>query len=196
LTLSSALRAAGILLGIVLLVGAVGMGVGRILSSVTGDGGHDPVTGAPVPASPATGASSGQAPAPSAPRQIASRAANGVRVHVFSAALHPAATASGIRRKRARISMRVRVTNNSAAPLTPTDVVLLSPRGTVRGTPGHSLRSLLKRGHRRDSKIRFETAGDVTDGIVSARETEVRIAGVKLAVTVVVGNPVTRKRRH
>ena len=200
ITVPAMLRIAAILVAVVVVGGGFGLVAGVGLDKISRTPPHDPLARVAKELAASARASSGAAgggsntatAAGSSASQTLSRAANGVRVHVMSAVMHPAGTASGKRRQRARVSMRVRVTNNRPATLSPVASSLVSGSEPVSGTAEAALKRKLASGQRASGRIRFETAGAVTQSINTTGEMNVLVAGVPLTVTVKVGTPVSR----
>ncbi|HEV2776917.1 MAG TPA: hypothetical protein VGV90_15090 [Solirubrobacteraceae bacterium] len=105
---------------------------------------------------------------------------------LLEAVLVRAATASGQRRRRARVQITVRLRNPRGRPSAATAApVLLVAGRRVRSDPAAAWRAaaLLKpvpSNTTVSGVLRFETAGDVTDRLVEDRRARLRIAGLTL----------------
>jgi hypothetical protein len=209
-----ALRGVLKFLGVVLAAGVVGVGVGVALAELSG-GDDDGTSLAPqatrstplaatarAPAGPATPATAPSTPpaTPVTSTLPATGAAHGRtnRVRILSAVLYPAATAGGQARRRARIVVRVRVTNRGAAALAPQDALLLAGDRRVAADPrastvARSLRRPLAAGARATGELRFETAGAVTRLLTTKRRALLRMAGRTVAMAITIGRtpPIT-----
>lgn len=198
-------RSLAALAAVVFAGGAVGAGLGRLLSVLL----EDPVTSSPVRVSPGmTGASAVESSAvirtavrPRAVRTAAGETpsrAGGVDVRVVSAMLHPAATRAGRRRQRARLSVHLQVTNGTASfvsAATPTLLVAGGPvRGTAAGVAGGGLRARVRPRASADGRLRFETGGRTTQEIMSSRRVRLRVAGSTVAARFRVGAPARPSR--
>lgn len=150
----------------------VGLGIGAAGAQLSDD------SDSPPDGSPGSAAPSGQGK-----RDIAQRAtpAN-VRVRILAATLLPATSASGQRRQRARLSVRVRVTNRSRRAVRIARPVLVSGGARVKTdanavSPTTSVETLDAETSKQVT-LRFEIAGAVTRRV---REGRVRLlmAGVR-----------------
>lgn len=126
-----------------------------------------------------------------------SKRAAGIRLQVFSAVVHPAGTPSGRRRSRARLSVHVRVTNRRTIALNALKPAVISGRLRIAGAPrvgsGRTLLVPIAIGARGQGRIRFETAGPVTRGMLSTHRVRIRVAGVAMTVPLTIGRPVSHK---
>lgn len=147
---------------------ALGAGVGVGLSELSGGGDSEaPVTAAPT-ATEAAGATEPTA-------------------EVLSTELLEAETASGQARDRARLSVRVRLSNDTNEPLTTDRPVLVVDAGETEADPAADIfaGNLLEEIGPGDSVtgiLRFETAGAVTAELRDAGEAELEIAGLTVPV--------------
>jgi hypothetical protein len=175
-------RRAGKLLVLVLIaaVAGTGLGVGIAALSRESDG-----TGGPA-ASAREGQSAAEAPA-------ASR--GHLRVRVLGAALHPAGTLSGQRRRRARVTVRVSAENRGGGAVTPDRPVLLVAGARIRtDSTADSPRTHLSEvpaGETAAVTLRFETGGDVTTTLTRERRARLLLAGQALSVQVRIEDPIT-----
>lgn len=120
--------------------------------------------------------------------------ANDVQVRVISAILHPASSPSGRSRKRARVSVHVRVTNRGSRRFAPKRSVLVSAGKRLSTDPAQDTAETqlgsLAPGETADVTLRFETAGEVTQRLRDDLRARLLIAGKTLSATVKVGSPV------
>jgi len=151
----------------------VGAGVGIGLAQLGGGGGP-----------PA--ADSGDQPPPETSKAVLNR----VEVHVVDAVLLEAQTPSGEKRRRARLSVRIRVVNRSARRVR-LERPVLEVAGTrtetdPRADTARSHLDALAGGGRAAVTLRFETAGIVTSAIKTLRHAQLLFAdrSLRLAVTV------------
>jgi hypothetical protein len=183
LNLDVLLRSLAKLAAVVVVGAAIGAGAGIGTSALTEDG-------STASSPPARRAASATRTAPSA----GSRPAVPVSVRVVSAVLHPAATSSGRRRRRGRLSVHVRVTNGSFSVVPAARPALMASAAVVTGkavaASRGSLRGPLRPGQTAQGRIRFETAGAVTNEIATARSVRLRVAGAIVVAAVKVGSPV------
>lgn len=147
------------------------------------------------PSTPPQATTSGTSPA----QATAASSRGQLRVTVLSAVLHPAATPAGIRRKRARLSVRARVRNPGAEPVVPPRPSLLAarqrtPTDARAETPVTSL-GTIDAGKTVEVTLRFETAGAVTEQLTWQKRARILVAGRSSPVTVSVGTPVTSGAR-
>jgi len=114
-----------------------------------------------------------------------------LRVSVVSAVLHPAATAFGRQRRRARLNVQIRARNNGSSSVTPGLPALLAAGVKVHGDPhaGPGLGSLAA-GQTKVVTVHFEVAGVVTTQISTRRTARAVVAGHSLLLTVTPGPPV------
>lgn len=111
-----------------------------------------------------------------------------VEIKVRSALLLPASGPLGLRRKRARLTVRLRVTNISGRRLRLGQAVLLAGKAKVRPDLSgrarpYALLSPLARGTSAEDELWFETAGEVTR-LVAGRRVHLRLAGQTVPVPV------------
>lgn len=117
-----------------------------------------------------------------------------VRVQIVTAFLQPASTASGRRRKRARISIHVRVINKGKHQIARANPVLLigaarlHPDPAAKDTTGTLLKSILV-GETAGGRLRFETAGAPTTAVTKSLQAHLRIAGRTVVVKLKLGKP-------
>lgn len=163
------------------LVAIIAVGIGAVvgfgLSRLSGDDAHV----APAVKPPLT------------PTQTAPPSARSVDVQVLDAVLHPASSASGQRRRRARLSVRIRAENQGRSAVTPARPVLIVGEVRTRtdsnaDSPRTSMGSL-EPGAIVTVALRFEVAGDVTTRLTDARRARIRVAGRSRNITVKLGEP-------
>lgn len=161
-------------MGVVLAAGAVGVGLGVGLSALMSDD---------DPAPPGAAAPSTAAPLTK------------LRVRILGAVLHPARTASGQQRRRARLAVRVRAENTAATRVTLARPAILAAGETVHSDPqADSPRThlgTLGPGMTQAVTLRFEVAGKVTAQLVNERTGRLRIAGRTIGLNVKVGAPLS-----
>lgn len=168
---------------VVLAATAVGAGLGVGLAALSGDDGPSPV---PVTTSASTSTSPAQTTA-ATPAQ----GSRSPRVRVLSAVLFPSATASGRARRRARLSVRVRVTNRDSATLAAQDPQLLVDTRRISTDPradsvaGPLLESLAPAASAA-GELRFETTGAVTGRLHARPSARLRIAHRTVAVKITI----------
>ena len=117
-----------------------------------------------------------------------------VGVRILGAILHPAGTPDGVRRRRSRLTMRVRAINRAGTPLTiPTPVLAV---GSVRirtdpaaETPATRFGELAV-AETRAVTLRFELQGEATEKITIDRRARLYVAGRWQAFRLKVGPPV------
>lgn len=190
------LRGFGKLAAVVLLAAAVGTGLGVAIAALTGgdSDGDDPraitdasTATASVPTTRATTPTTTAArPSPPAPlRQI--------RFSVGSAVLHPAATASGQRRRRARLGVSVRVENRGPERVGLERPSLLAANQRIPTNPAADAPTThlgpIEPGRTTNAVLQFETAGAVTEQLTTQRRARLHIAGRSIPITIVVGSP-------
>ncbi|MEJ7797224.1 MAG: hypothetical protein WKF42_01900 [Solirubrobacteraceae bacterium] len=118
----------------------------------------------------------------------------GFQASVLRAVLQPAVTPSGIRRRRARLTMSVRVTNTStrnsseqrqgvSAPLLIVDSGRLESDPAAAAQAGGLLEPV-PAGTTVSGVLRFETAEAVTEELIEQRRGTLRIAGQRLSFEV------------
>lgn len=124
---------------------------------------------------------------------------SGVNVQIVSAILHPAGTARGRRRKRARLNVHMRLTNNSASTFTLGRVrlqlgsTLLDIDPLARKVAAPLLRPL-PASATADGVLRYETGGADTQRLISKQLAALRVAGRIVLTKVTVGTVVHRPR--
>lgn len=124
---------------------------------------------------------------------------SGVKVQIVSAILHPAGTARGRRRKRARLNVHMRLTNNSASTFT-LGRVRLQLGSTLLDIDPHArkvaapLLRLLPASATAEGVLRYETGGAGTQRLISKRVAALRVAGRIVLTKVTVGTVVHRPR--
>ena len=191
------LRGLAKLLAVVLVAGAVGTALGLALSKLTGDD-EPPAAITPDPTSPVPRPTTAAAPSDSTtstPRPSGQHPLEPIRVTVVSAVLHPSASPSGQRRRRARLGVRVKVENPgtqrvvlprpsllTARQRTPTDPAADGPKTRLGAiNPGQTV----------DVTLRFETAGAVTRELTTQKRARILVGRRSSPVTITVGAPVT-----
>jgi hypothetical protein len=207
-TIVNRLRGLLKLVGVIVAAVAVGAGVGLGLSKLNGSGG----TGAPLPATGTTTATAATttAPAPGATETAATETAPSTtgtettaqtatplqgasvpRVQVISATLFPAASANGIARKRARVSVVVKVTNRNTTVLTPPNPLLLTGQDRIPVDPraaqiADPLIQPIAASKSATAELRFEIAGAITQRLNSKPRARLAIVNriVALKITV------------
>ncbi len=110
-----------------------------------------------------------------------------VRVDVVSAVVQPAATPSGRRRKRARVTVQLRLANQGESTIANVQPALLArtrvnPDPRADDTTG-SLLEPIPPGSTAAGALRFETAAAVTDRLLATRRAQLRIAGETVPLT-------------
>jgi len=190
------LRALGKFLAVVVVAGGVGALLGIGISKLSSDDEPQtaiaPDTTSPTP-EPSAGAAVSDATA-STPAPASQDPLEQISVTVLFAVLHPAATPSGIRRRRARLGVRVKVTNRGSRRVVPARPSLLAarqrtPTNPHADRPGSRLGPIAA-GKTVDVTLRFETAGAVTQQLTTQRRARVLVAGRSWPVRVTVGPPV------
>lgn len=127
-------------------------------------------------------------------RQSPSPQVTRARVQVVTAFLQPALAPRGRRRHRARLSVHVRVTNDGKvriedlAPLLVASGKRVAPDPLASDTTGSLLRPLAP-GATAGGRLRFETAGAVTDQLAKARRGVLQIAGGTVPFELKMGRP-------
>jgi len=120
---------------------------------------------------------------------------NGVRIQVLSSVLQRSVHRSGRRQHRARLSVRVRVTNNGRQTIPDVKPVLFVGSATARSDPaarrteGSLVRPVRPKGATAAGLLRFEVMGTMTTRLVSARRAKLRIAGITVSLPVRIGGP-------
>lgn len=127
------------------------------------------------------------------PTRTAPPSPRSVDVQVLDAVLHPASSASGEQRRRARLSVRIRAENQARSAVTPARPVLIVGEVRTRtdssaDSPGTSI-GTLEAGEIVTVTLRFEVAGDVTTQLTDARRARIRVAGRSRNITVKLGEP-------
>lgn len=183
------------LLAVIALAGAGGVAVGAGLSELSGgDSAIEPVE--PNESSPARAGSPADArvAASSSSKPPAPTASTKPSVRVLDSVLHPAGTAAGQRRERARLTVRVEVTNRSTAALTPArPTVLVGPTSTATdpGADGPGTRlGTIAPGRAQSATLRFEVGGAVTRQLTSERRAVILVGGRSHPISIKLGNPV------
>lgn len=172
------------LLGVVVAAIAAGTAIGVAGVSLTRDDGAS-TTGGPGAAPSGSSQRSGARVAPTF---------TDVSVRMVSAILHPAETARGRRRQRARLSVHAVVMNGRDSAVVLGRPQLLSGRTKLgvdmhADAPAGALLRRLPAGATADGVLRFETAGPVTRQLTSERRVALRIAGRTVRATVKLGTP-------
>lgn len=168
------------LLGAVL--GAVAAGAAIGLAGASLSGGDRTATSPPPDAQPARGD----------PTRLID-----VNVRIVSAILHPAGTARGRSRQRARLSVHARVTNRRdrtialGRPKLHSGLSLLEIDAHADKLAGALLRPL-RPGSTADGVLRYETAGTITQRLTTMRRFALRIAGRTIRAKIKVGSPARR----
>jgi len=188
------------LVGVVVVAALAGLAIGIALAELSGDtdGGTD-VAGGPPAASPAVTNATATTTAAAREEGVSTQteqSANDVRVRIVSAGLRLASTASGQSRQRARLSVRVRVTNGASRRIVPSRPVLVSAGTRVKTDPNQDSASTnleaLASGATQAVTLRFETAGAVTTRLRRELRARLTIAGRNVTATVKVGDPIGR----
>lgn len=219
------LRGLAKLAAVVLVAGLGGLAIGTALSELSGgSSAPSPTSGGPeaaLPTSTTTGGPREAAPptttTESDPPQavppttattpvqserrastVRRRPATDVRVRIVSAVLHPAATRSGRRQQRARLSVHVRLTNRGSRRIVPPRPVLASGGVRVKtdaaaDAAGTTLRTIAP-GATREARLRFEIYGAVTKRVRQRRRARLIIAGRNVTASVLRGRPVAVRR--
>lgn len=135
----------------------------------------------------------GFAASSSSPAPVPAEAA---RVDILSATVQPAGTPSGQRRKRARVTVYLQVTNQRGSTITNLEPVLLAgarvlPDPNATYTTG-SLLEPVPPGTTATGTLRFETAGAVTDRVLATRRAQLHIAGATVPLTLDLRPPPAR----
>jgi len=200
-------RARGFLRGLIrfaaliAVAGGTGVALGTGLSQLADDDAATPgvsderTSGSTVLTGTATSVATNPSPPPPAPTTTTAGGQLGqVNVRVLGAILHPAATADGQRRRRARLTMRVRAVNESGGAVTVTAPVLAVGSVRVRTDPAADTDATrlgeLAAGETKAVTLRFELQGEATEKVTVDRRARVAIAGRVLAFRLRVGAPV------
>ena len=194
------LRGLAKLVGVAVVAGVVGVGLGVALAKLTGD--DAPSTpDATASAGASTSAATTRAEATSPSTQTTARSTSDrattparlakVRVRVLDAMLRPARTPSGIRRQRARVTVRVRAENTGTTSVTLQRPAILAAGKTVKtdssaDSPETNF-GALGAGETRAVTLRFETAGEVTAQLTNQKSGRLRIAGRTIGLKIKVG---------
>ena len=178
---------------------AVGAGIGIALSALSGNGGNESTASPRAIATPSaeartpTPTSTARTPTPTSaartptPTGTAVPAGEGLGLRVESARLISASTASGRARQRARLVVRVRLSNRSDVRLPAQNPLLLNGAGTVRVDPfaadaaGPLLRPLAA-GMSAVGELRYETAGELTQRLTDQRRARLRFGSEVISV--------------
>ena len=115
-----------------------------------------------------------------------------VRVAVISAVLHPAATPSGKRRRRGRLSVHIKVSNVGTRRVDAARPSLLAARQRILS--GQRLPAISV-GRTLDVTVRFETNGMVTEQLRTLKRARIVVAGRSWPIAVKVGTPAHPSRR-
>lgn len=218
--LGARLREFGKLLAVALVAGAVGVGAGVGVAQL---GGADKTTAeAPAvatsetstsasattdrgkTATTATTATTGGGASTTGSSKTTTSGAEGndggaqgsrpLRVQVVSAVLTPAGSESGRARRRARVTVRLRVANPSGQPSAPHDAALVVGDKEVPADPnaeeaaGGLLRPVPAK-RRAIGELRFETAGKVTDTLMRTARAELRYGSLTRRLSIEIGPP-------
>ena len=188
LLLRSLAKLAGVAAAAVVCGAALGLGLAEVL------GPHEDRVGlgAQTTARPQQATTTGD-------RTTPSPSSTAPRVRVISAVLFSATTSRSRARRRARLTVRARVTNPDGGRLTRPAPTLLSGEARVRADPraakvAGGLLEPLAPGATAAGELRFETAGAVTQRLSDARRARLRIAGRTVAVRVSNGGPAKSTR--
>jgi len=119
------------------------------------------------------------------------------QISVLSTVLTPATAASGRARRRARLTVRVRITNRSARAISLKDAVLLVGQEEVRpdrkaAKVSQAARALLRpisAGERTTGELRFEPSGRVTLTLRRELGARVRLEGRTRSLRFALGKP-------
>jgi hypothetical protein len=180
------------LVAVIVIAGGIGAGVGIGLSKLSGDSDGGAAAPAATQAATTSTALSNQSPPPPPP---ASEQAGGISVHIVDAVFHPAESPSGLRRHRARLTVRVQVTNRGTSAVTPVRPSMFVGSAETKTDPnadgpGTSL-GTLQPGKAVAVTLRFEIAGTVTTQLRSKLRARVVVAGRSRATLVTIGSPAT-----
>ena len=198
------LRSLGKLVAVIVVAGLAGLAIGIGLAKLSGDdkSSTTPPDNSLGASSPATNTTTPNTtvettPADKKTSTSPSKPANTVRVRVVSAVLHPAAGPSGKRRRRARLSVHVRVTNRGSRSITPARPVLVSGDARLKTDAMQDAADTnlgaIDPGETSDVTLRFEIAGAVTQRVQEELRARLTIAGRNVTATVKVGGPVSQK---
>ena len=178
---------------------SVGAGLGIGLSELGGRGASDnpPVAGGPSSAAPppAQDGATGTTGVGDPKRATVADPPQAPRIRVLSNSLRSAITASGQRRRRARLVVRVRVTARADATdlgvprlISGDNDIEVDPDGKNAAGP---LLEPIAAGRSATGDLRFETAGDLTDRLVSQQRATLRMAGRSVSLTIDAGDAET-----
>ncbi len=206
-------RGLGRFVGLVAVAGGLGFALGAGLVTLADDVGPE-TTGARDDAATATTSTGGRTtaaplvtptiptgtitakpPTPATTTTAPSGPLARVRVRVLGAILHPAGTADGKRRRRARLTLRVRAINEGPTPLA-IETPLLGI-GAVRIRTDSAAETDATRfgelaaGETKAVTLRFELQGEATEKITIDRRARLNIAGRSVAFRLRLGQPVT-----
>ena len=213
------LRGLGRFVALIAVAGGLGAGLGAGLVALGGDPGSAttvaggertsettaiaPSTSPPpsaataptVPARPPAGTVPAPPAATTPPTTTApSGRLDRVGVRILGAILHPAGTPDGVRRRRSRLTMRVRAINRAGTPLTIPTPVLAVGSVRIRTDPAAETAATrfgeLAVAETKAVTLRFELRGDATDKITIDRRARLYIAGRWQAFRLKVGSPV------
>ena len=190
------LRALAKFVAVVVVAGGVGMALGIAISELTGE--DDPratISPDATTTRQATTSAGSDRPTTSTPATSQDPFAQ-VNVTVRLAVLHPAATAAGTSRQRARLGVRVKLENPSTQRVVlPRPSLLAARQRTPMNALDDGARTQLEpldAGETVDVTMQFETAGAVTRELTTQKRARLLVGGRSSPVTVTVGTPVTR----
>lgn len=118
-------------------------------------------------------------------------------VRDLTAVMHPAATASGQQRQRARVIVYVRVQNRGVLPVTPAPSELRVGPARVQPdqrAPREFGLGRIAPGTLADARLRFEVEGAITRRLRTERRARMVIGGRTHPMRLKVGSPVSRDR--
>lgn len=210
---------AATLVAIVAVAGGIGVALGFALTKAADDDGatqigtararttattaNAPGRGVTTPARTAASAAPPATPTSTSTATTATTAAPGsgplagVEVRVLGAVLRPAGTPSGMRRRRSRITMRVRAENRGAEAIRIELPVLRVGSRRIRPdsnvlTAESQFGSVAPRAAKAVT-LRFELVGDATDKATRDRRARLEIAGRSQPLRITIGAPVEPK---
>ena len=169
--------------------GALGAGLATLRNAPEPlrDGGTPAAGGTPATPSTLTSTSSASTSAESV-----AGGSRPARIAILSTVLHPAAGLRGQQRRRARLSVGVRVTNRGDRTITVGSPVLVAGgRVQVDRNATAAAADLLlpiPAGSSARGVLRFETAGAITDHLTSTQRASLQIRGRTVALRVRIGN--------
>jgi len=185
---------------LIAVAGGAGVALGAGLSQLAGDEtatpsvSDEPTSGSTVLTGVATSVAPNPAPPPPPPPTAATTTAGGplgqVNVRVLGAILHPAGTADGKRRRRARLTMRVRAVNESGGAVTIAPPVLAVGSVRIHTDAAATRLGELAAGETKAVTLRFELQGEATEKVTIDRRARLGIAGRALAFRLRIGSPV------